>query len=144
MKARQRTALILVILASFSLISCATTKQPAKGTLEVKSYSEIWLDKRIIQVDFKGGLDEKVDRMKNLAVLRAAELGKERNFERFVILNTRDQTIIDGVLRSGDQLLPIEKLKVSVTIKFVGKDEPEYPQAFDVETKIVDIRNNFK
>jgi hypothetical protein len=139
---RRKTLLILMpVLLAF--ISCATMQEPVKdSSAAAKGYSEIWLDKKILQIDFKGGIDENVDRLKNLAVLRGAELGKNRHFKRFVILKTADQAIIDGVLRSGDQYLPVEKLKVSVTLKFIHKEDPEYLQAFDVDAKIADIRES--
>jgi hypothetical protein len=141
----ERKTLLILMLVLIVFISCATKQQPVKDAsvrTAVKGYSEIWLDKKILQVDFKGGIDENVDKMKNLAVLRGAELGRDRHFNRFVILKTTDQAIIDGVLRSGDQYLPIEKLKVSITIKFVNKDDPEYLQAFDMDAKIADIRES--
>jgi len=131
----------ILVLAAF-LSSCAARQTPVTETLKLKGHSEIWLDHRIVQIDFKGKNDEKVDRLKNMAVLRAADLGKERGFSHFVILNTTDQTIIDGVLRSGDQILPVEKLKVSVVVKFVNKDDAEYPRAFDIDAKIDEILKN--
>ena len=143
MMIHQKRTIVIAIFILVALISCATKQQqPVLESSKIKGHSEIWLDKRIIQIDFKGRNDENIDRMKNLAILRAAELGKERNFDRFIILNTMDQTIIDGVVRSGDQFLPIEKLKISVTIKFVIKDDAEYTQAFDIDAKIAEIQKN--
>jgi hypothetical protein len=91
-------------------------------------------------VDFKGAPDEPVDRLKNLAILRAAEIGQGRRFDRFVVVQTGDQVIIDGVRKSGDDLLPVEKLKVTVVVKFVVKGEPEYQKAFDIQGKIEEIK----
>jgi hypothetical protein len=90
--------------------------------------------------DFKGARDDPVDRLKKLAILRAAEIGQGRRFDRFVIVQTGDQFIIDGVRKSGDDLLPVEKLKVIVVVKFVVKGEPEYEQAFDIRGKIEEIK----
>jgi len=137
---RRRWAVMVVLGVLVTLAACAA-KQPVAITFAgVKGYSEIWLDRRTIEVDFKGGMDEKVDKLKNLALLRAAELGWNRQFERFVIVKTTDQTIIDGVTRSGDQYFPVEKVKVTVIVKFVGKDDPEYPTAFGIEAKAAEIR----
>ena len=133
-------ALIITFLVLAAFISCATPQPSPKVSTAAKGYSEIWLDRKNIQIDFKGKNDEQVDTLKNLAILRAAELGRELAFRRFVILRTTDQTIIDGVIRSGSELLPVEKLKVSVTVKFVDKNDPEYSQAFDIEAKIADIK----
>jgi hypothetical protein len=147
MMAHQRKNMIIAIFVLVTLAACAAKPPPViKDPLDPQkqSYSEIWLDKRILQVDFKGGIDENVDKMKNVAVLRAAEIGKERKFERFVILNTADQVIIDGVRRSGNQYTPIEILKVSISVKFIHKDDSEYPQAFDIDAKIGEIQNDLR
>jgi hypothetical protein len=143
MMIHQKKTIAIAIFVMATLIACAAKQpQPIASALKIKGHSEIWLDKRIIQIDFKGNNDDKVDRLKDLAVLRAAELGRDRGFDHFVILNTTDQTIIDGVIRKGDQFLPIEKLKISVTIKFVNKDDAEYPKAFDIDAKIAEIQKN--
>jgi hypothetical protein len=136
----QSKSFIMAILLLAAPISCATKHQTTKASASVRGYSEIWLDQRTIQIDFKGGNEEKVDRLKNQAVLRAAELGQAKDFERFLILKTTDQIIIDGVLKSGDQFLPVEKLKVSVTVRFVDDKDPEYTQAFDIDAKTAEIR----
>ena len=142
----QRKALWIMLLVLMTLTACAAKKPPVnnaaagKQAIGPKSYSEVWLDKKTLQVDFKGDMDEKVDKMKAMAVLRAAGLGKEKKYDRFVILHTTDQTIIDGVVRSGDQYLPIEKTKVSTTVKFVTMDDPEFSEAFDIDEKMAEMQ----
>ncbi|MDD5170881.1 MAG: hypothetical protein PHN75_18845 [Syntrophales bacterium] len=134
-------AFMISIFAVLALVACSSTPQPqpTARAFAGKGYSEVWLDQRDIQVDFKGAMDENVDKLKNLAVLRACEIGKERNFERFVIKSTTDQNVIDGVTKAGDKFLPVEKIKASVVIRFVNKSDPEYPLAFDVNAKIEEI-----
>jgi hypothetical protein len=141
---RQSKTIIAAMMILAAFISCATKQQSARDSSAVRAYSEIWLDQRTLQIDFKGSPEEKVDRLKNMAVLRAAELGMSRQFERFLILKTADQTIIDGVLKSGDQFIPVEKLKVSITVKFVGEKDPEYPHAFDIEARAAEIRGDMQ
>jgi len=133
-------SLTLVVVATLACLACAAQQKTDQGNLQPKGYSEIWLDQRDLQVDFKGAPDDPVDRLKKLAILRAAEIGQGRRFDRFVIVQTGDQFIIDGVRKSGDDLLPVEKLKVIVVVKFVVKGEPEYEQAFDIRGKIEEIK----
>ncbi len=133
-------SLTLVFLVTLACLACAAKQKIDQAPLKLKGYSEIWLDQRDLQVDFKGAPDEPVDRLKNLAILRAAEIGQGRRFDRFVVVQTGDQVIIDGVRKSGDDLLPVEKLKVTVVVKFVVKGEPEYQQAFDIQGKIEEIK----
>ncbi|MDQ5984837.1 MAG: hypothetical protein CSYNP_00535 [Syntrophus sp. SKADARSKE-3] len=146
----QRKSLWIMLLVLITLTACAAKKTPlnnvaaGKQAAGPKSYSEIWLDKRTLQIDFKGSMDEQVDKMKAMAVLRAAGIGKEKKYERFVILHTADQTIIDGVVRSGDEFLPIEKTKVSITVKFVTEDDHEFPQAFVIDEKIAEIQKSIQ
>ena len=138
----RRAVYAVLFLTSFFFMACAgnpTIRDTQNSLSMMKGYSEVWLDHKDLQVDFKGGMDDNVDRLKNIAILRAAEIGKERRFERFVIKRTSDQTIIDGVTPSGDKYLPVEKLKASVVVKFIDSKDPEYAQAFDVDEKIAEI-----
>ena len=133
--------LLFMIMA---FVSACASKQPAVGkSLILKGYSEIWLDKKVVQVDFKGGSEENVDKLKHLAVLRAADIGKERNFERFIIVSSTDQVIIDGVRKTGDQYIPVEKLKASVVVRFLSPNDAGYAQAFSVNEKTTEIKKKY-
>ena len=81
-RGHQKKTIVMAIFVLVALTACAAKQPPPMaGLSKLKGHSEIWLDKRVIQIDVKGSNEEKVDRLKDRAVMRAAELGKERNFE---------------------------------------------------------------
>jgi hypothetical protein len=121
-----------------ALAACATPYQE-RGMMG--GFSESQLGPRIWRVNFISNPGRSPDEVKDMILLRAAELVSTAGFDRFVVVSATDQTLVTGIVgvtAGGGGLLaslftPLRNPDVSAVIEARAKGLPreiEYDPAF--------------
>ncbi len=77
---------LLILLAALMIVGCSTPYK-ASSVWDPNGYSEVFLDKSRVVITFTSTRQDRSEAVIRGAMLRAAELAKERGFDTFLVVS---------------------------------------------------------